>query len=67
MYKSDKMLAEFHSTHLQARKLFFGETIFSFKTYLKLAFTIVDNNIQIHTNYLQEKYTLYFTYKSFGS
>ena len=30
---------------------------FSFKTYLKLVFTIVDSNILIHTNYLQEKYT----------
>ena len=29
----------------------------SFKTYLKLVFTIVDSKILIHTNYLQEKYT----------
>ena len=32
---------------------------FSFKSYLKLVFTIVDNEILIHTNYLQERYTLY--------
>ena len=31
----------------------------SFKSYLKLVFTIVDNKILIHTNYLQERYTLY--------
>ena len=29
----------------------------SFKTYLKLVFTIVDSKILIHTNFLQEKYT----------
>ena len=32
---------------------------FSFKSYLKLVFTIVDDKILIHTNYLQERYTLY--------
>ena len=32
---------------------------FSFKSYLELVFTIVDNKILIHTNYLQERYTLY--------
>ena len=31
----------------------------SFKSYLKLVFTIVDNKILIHTNYLQKRYTLY--------
>ena len=35
------------------------EISFSFKSYLKLVFTIVDNKILIHTNYLQERYTLY--------
>ena len=34
--------------------LFFS---FSFKTYFRLLFTIVDSRILIHTNYLQEKYT----------
>ena len=33
--------------------------IFSFKTYLKLVFTIVDSKMLIHTNYVQDKYTYY--------
>ena len=38
---------------------FFIFIFISFKSYLKLVFTIVDNKILIHTNYLQERYTLY--------